>query len=648
MIFTKNQIENLLSIIDFNTSMFISTQMGVDVLSTFDKYILNKFGFDVKKITEKYPPYLQSFMWGQLTGWLNNNQANSVSYSDFQKYLKTGQYFPLTTKERNLYDIAVNRSYKHIKNLSNKRKDHVTKLISDEDLKHEISEGISKRKSIQNIVSELGNKSGDWQRDYGRIVETEMNTIFQQGRATTLEKRFGEDVEVFKETYPLACRHCIRLHLTAGIGSKPIVLPLSVVQANGTNIGRKVADWKFTVDSVHPFCFDKDTDVLTKDGWINWTNVTGKESFLSINPDSLKSEWVDAIRLVKYKYNGVMSHFKGRSFDLMTTQNHKHFIKSKSSKKGGNSYYKYSLKEESEFLKSYSFVNNIKDNWEGQNFSEVKISKTITLNIEDYLKLMGWFLSDGSISKPKHAVKWQLKITQEKSKNFEEIESLLRRCFGKVWVAKGAFYSQLDNDTSDYFLQFGHAYDKFIPNDIKILNTELIKIFLIAFCKGDGSVRKRSNKYINSKEEIYYSTSSPKMASDIGELIIKIGLRPSYFYIKPKPTKFKNGIYTSKHVQINIYQTRSLSSQMIKIEKKDVFYDDYVYDVELKKNHTLFVKRNGKVTVSGNCRCNLKHKPKGTIWSDEKGMFIYPEKYERKIERKNKIKIQVGDKNFEV
>lgn len=254
MIFTKKEIENILSIIDFNASMFITTQMGEGVLSTYDKYILKKFGFDVNKIVQTYPPYLQSFMWGRLSGWLSYNQANQIAYSDFQKYLNTGQYFPLTAKESNMYDIAINRSYKHIKNLADKRKDTVTKLISDEDIKHELSEGISKRQSVQSIVSNLHHKTGDWQRDYGRIVETEMNTIFQMGRAEALEQKYGEDVEVFKSVYPQACRHCIKAYLTSGLGSQPKIFLLSELQANGTNIGRKVADWKPIVGSHHPFC----------------------------------------------------------------------------------------------------------------------------------------------------------------------------------------------------------------------------------------------------------------------------------------------------------------------------------------------------------------------------------------------------------
>jgi hypothetical protein len=254
MIFEQQQIEKLLEIIDLHSSLFITSQMGEDVLSSFDKYILNKFGFDVKNIVQKYPPYFQNFIFGRLTSWLSDNQASRIVYSDFKKHLETGQYFPLTNQEQNLYSIAKKRSYSHIKNLGSKMKETLTTNISEEDVRRELSESISKRKSIQSIISEWGNKTGNWQRDYGRIAETEMNSIFNLGRATQFKERHGEDVLVFKETFSGACRHCIRLHLTGGIGSKPIVKPVDEIIANGTNIGRKVADWKFTIDSEHPFC----------------------------------------------------------------------------------------------------------------------------------------------------------------------------------------------------------------------------------------------------------------------------------------------------------------------------------------------------------------------------------------------------------
>lgn len=254
MIFTKNQVEHLLDIIDLHTSMFIVTQMGGDVLSSQDRYILNKFGFNYKTLVRKYPPYLQSFIFGRLTSWLTDNQANSIVYSDFKQYLESGQYFPLTDKEQTLYDISINRSYKHIKNLGDKQKDELTKQISEEDIRREMSKAIQNRDSIQTIISNWRHQTDNWQRDYGRIAETEMNSIMNLGRASQFIEKYGENVKVWKETFQLACRHCIRLHCTAGIGSKPIVKPISEIISNGSNIGRKVDDWKFTIDSEHPFC----------------------------------------------------------------------------------------------------------------------------------------------------------------------------------------------------------------------------------------------------------------------------------------------------------------------------------------------------------------------------------------------------------
>ena len=254
MIFTKEQVEKLMEIIDLHTSMFIVTQMGDDVLSTYDKYILGKFGFDIKKIIQTYPPYLQSFLFGRLTSWLSDNQTSKIAYKDFTKYLKTGQYFPLTDHEQNMYEIATQRSYSHIKNLGVKRKDEMTRQINEQEVRKELQSAIKNRESISTIISNWGHKHENWNRDYGRIAETEMNSIFNLGRATQYKERFGEDVLVYKETFPQACRHCIRLHLTGGIGSMPIVKKLSEIIANGTNIGRKVADWLFTVDSEHPFC----------------------------------------------------------------------------------------------------------------------------------------------------------------------------------------------------------------------------------------------------------------------------------------------------------------------------------------------------------------------------------------------------------
>jgi hypothetical protein len=76
-----------------------------------------------------------------------------------------------------------------------------------------------------------------------------------------------------------------------------------------------------------------------------------------------------------------------------------------------------------------------------------------------------------------------------------------------------------------------------------------------------------------------------------------------------------------------------------------VLYDDYVYDVELEKYHTLFIRRGGRVTVSGNCRCLLRHLPKGYKWDEEIGKFTL-QASDLKYKRKSKAVLKVGDKEF--
>ena len=85
--------------------------------------------------------------------------------------------------------------------------------------------------------------------------------------------------KVFKDVFVGGCRHCIRLYLTGGIGSQPKIFKISDLIANGDNIGVKVNDWKPVISSTHPHCFDKETDVLTNKGWLNWKNVKGDELF---------------------------------------------------------------------------------------------------------------------------------------------------------------------------------------------------------------------------------------------------------------------------------------------------------------------------------------------------------------------------------
>lgn len=256
--FESSQIKELLSIIEQDYSMMISMSLGTDILTDYEKVQLeDKFG-GWSNFNTEYPPYLQNFLLGRLTAALTLPQANKLNYTDFKKYLQTRQYIPLSERERAEYDISREMTYTHLKGLANKVTGEARNILLEQNkmdlIKGVISEGISERKSVTSVVSDLGHRTGEWDRDWKRIVVTEMQNIYNQGRASEISRKYGIGEGVWKQVFPGACRHCIRLYLTNGIGSEPRIFTLSELYLNNNNIGEKVDDWKPVVGATHPYC----------------------------------------------------------------------------------------------------------------------------------------------------------------------------------------------------------------------------------------------------------------------------------------------------------------------------------------------------------------------------------------------------------
>lgn len=138
--------------------------------------------------------------------------------------------------------------------------------LTQEDIQGVVVGNLKKREAWRKIVTDLGDESGDWARDLGRIAATEKTRAVQEGQARGMMKEHPGGNNVAKVPAPGACKHCVRLHLTGGPGSPPKVFPLSELAANGSNVGRKAADWLATVGPVHPWC--ECLLVKVPDGWV--------------------------------------------------------------------------------------------------------------------------------------------------------------------------------------------------------------------------------------------------------------------------------------------------------------------------------------------------------------------------------------------
>ena len=660
MIFNNEQIQEILSLVDFRFADLVWKIFGPSHLTSQDKENLKKHGIDPGSLVKKIPPYWANWMFGLLSGKLSDYQAKQISYKDLLDYLARRQYETPSKREIEEYEMACNRTYGYLKGLGDKMKKDISSYISDSELrmrmeqertiKEGVKRGIVERDTTKLIAAKISNQLNDWSRDWNRIVETEYQGVFNMGRVQSyMREGDGPNTLIYFDVYPAACRHCIRLYLTAGIGSEPKLFTAEELIGNGTNIGRRVADWKPTIiTAVHPFCYDDKVEVLTNKGWKFFKDLDKTELFLSINPETGEGEYVPAVAWINQYYEGDMVYRKSKCFDLANTPNHVHV-----GRKHGQKH--ISLVSESDIKDNFSFLSHI-PSWKGIDTPFIVIdNKKYDTNL--FCEFLGYYLSEGSFTewgdKNRTIPRRRVNISQKKSEAKEKIIKCCRALFKNVIVTKERIEFNLnkenDKDLIHIIRSFGHAHEKYVPDFIKELSPKYIKIFLDAFLLGDGTVH-RGVLYdgYQCKPQRIYSTSSVKLKDDLGELLLKVGKCPSFknrgksIYHCKKQKKD----YLARYDQWNVAELNS-KYRYGKVMKKEIKpYKGFIYDVELEKNHTLVVRRNDNVCVSGNCRCLARRYMKGDVWDKETRSFKQPIDYKRKTAPGAKVKIIVGDKVF--
>lgn len=258
---TPQQTNELLEIIDKNQAIFTAQSYGVEYLSNYDRWILEKNGIsleDLYQITKD--TVFTSFHFGLLADSLASlDQVKNIDFKDVQQYIRQGKYIPLTNYEKDVISRIKQQSLTSLRSIKGRifqdaygiitsRKDQENFIID------QIEGGVENKKTTRQVANDIARKVGDWSRDFDRIVQYTSQTAYEQGKAAAIARKNGSEAKVYKTVYPGACKHCIKHYLTNGIGSEPIIYKLSELIANGNNIGKKVDEWLPTIDALHPFC----------------------------------------------------------------------------------------------------------------------------------------------------------------------------------------------------------------------------------------------------------------------------------------------------------------------------------------------------------------------------------------------------------
>lgn len=361
--------------------------------------------------------------------------------------------------------------------------------------------------------------------------------------------------------------------------------------------GKYPPTFKFT--GWHPHCYTADAKVLTARGWVKFADLQDNDLCLSLTADR-SLEYAPIVDRQRFEFHGDMVRFYNRSFECQVTPNHEVLYLNKCDgrfkRMAASDYTQYNGG-------IYRSAKNSRPDIE-----EAVIGGNV-VNFDDFCEFMGYWLSDGSVASKRTS---QIAISQQPDqKPYKDIIAVIERMGYKPKIGTQAIYL-FDKVFHHYLSQFGKCNEKFIPDEIKYASKRQIDIFLNAFVKCDGHIKKpktfvgnRGNLCVPEHGEETYYTTSERLMADLCVCLLNAEYRPSVRKQKPTIATKKDGAVVKGNYPCYIV-SKCYSATTTQFSKGAVRYDGFVYDVTIgNESHAIYIMENGKCYWGSNCRCSM-------------------------------------------
>lgn len=331
-------------------------------------------------------------------------------------------------------------------------------------------------------------------------------------------------------------------------------------------------------------CYDKDTEILTENGWVLFENLQKGVAVATLNQSGIVEYHIPDDIIID-NFSGNMKHFHNIKYDLLVTPNHKMYVQSQ---RGRKSFVRADESKNWHGLrmitggvysgedKEWHYLGNRLRN------SKLHVDK---VRMDDWLELLGYYISEGCVcgrprkrtvkGKEYNTTDFNVLISQVKLDNRRIISECLKKTGFPYYDSHEHQFMICSKQLYTIFKPLGKSRDKYIPREFMNLSPRQSKILLDALILGDGSMK--------SKDCICYFTISKQLADDVQELALRCGFAASI-------SKSKRELY-----HVNIRPPRPA----VLISPKDVPYNGKVYCVNVK-NHVICVRRNNKAVFCGN------------------------------------------------
>lgn len=329
-------------------------------------------------------------------------------------------------------------------------------------------------------------------------------------------------------------------------------------------------------------CFSEDTEILTRQGWKLFSELKDTDLVGTLNKETRLIEYEKPNKIMKYSYSGSMYSIKNTNTDLMITPNHRIHYKHPTTSTWNT-----------EEIQNVHIGNNRIQFQAAGLTKDSNVEYDIT---DDELRIVGWFVTDGSIDKHQ-----TIKFYQRKSKvklildildrlkwkySYRERDRDVKEVCGKVLKKKpeiGCEITLLAGPSRDRLISLAPSKD--LPEWTMELSERQFEVLLNAIIDGDGSRKKDApNSFM------LYGT---KKFVEAVQLVC--------FH-----NNYKTSIYTYRDTQyrLNIYKGSILNLDNLSSHVEIVNYDGDIWCVNTP-NDTVIVRRNDKISITGNSRWKL-------------------------------------------
>ena len=363
-------------------------------------------------------------------------------------------------------------------------------------------------------------------------------------------------------------------------------------------------------------CVHPDTEVLTIDGFKPVEKVSLQDKVYSLNPISGEIEVTDIVNTYQYDFAGDLYSIKGRSCEQLVTPNHRVWV--------GNSKKNFSFRSADNLPRT--FIQSNQGRWGGAEVDTINILGKV-FPMLPFANFMGLFLGDG------YTVN---RVNQPEKQDFFGFSVHKKRkvlCIRKTLNDLGVKYTEnLSEDSGKttfyiydktllaYLKPLGGAHVKNIPHDLFRFSSRILEELYQGMISTDGCTQ-------GVKDQEIYCSASIDLINDFQWLCFLTGrsctinrrevINPFRKAIDPDTTdtcisyvasvlqKGKIGCWLERDGRLDRNQPKNVNQ---------IPYEGKVYCVELKSNHIMLTRINGKSVWTGNSWDSFVPQP--NLWKE--------------------------------